>query len=331
VGEIATLVGRYYAMDRDNRWERLEKAFRLLRFTEGRREKEAPEKALARAYEQGETDEFVQPIVLDPSGAIRDGDSVIFFNFRPDRARQITRAFIDPNFDAFNRGSAPRVTFVSMAPYDDALPIPTAFAPDETLSLILGETFAKQDLKQLRIAETEKYAHVTYFFNNGREAPFANEDRVLIPSPRVATYDLKPEMSAYEVTAKAIARIESGQYDFVLLNYANPDMVGHTGVYEAAVKACEAVDICLGELVEATLRQNGELLITADHGNADIMRDARGEPHTAHTTSPGPLIYVGSRDLALADGGALCDVSPTMLALMGIPQPKEMTGRNLLT
>ncbi|MBI3461063.1 2,3-bisphosphoglycerate-independent phosphoglycerate mutase, partial [Candidatus Acetothermia bacterium] len=330
VGKIATIVGRYYAMDRDNRWERIEKAFRLVRFGEGRTEKGKPEEIVARAYERSETDEFVQPITLDPSGAIRDKDSVIFFNFRPDRARQITRTFIDKEFSAFDRGGTPRVTFVGMTPYEDDFLIPAAFASEEALPNIMSKVLTDHHLTQLRIAETEKYAHVTYFFNNGRETPFVGEDRKLIPSPKVPTYDLKPEMSAYELTREAVGRITSGQYDFVLLNYANPDMVGHTGVYEAAIKACEAVDVCLGKLVEATLAQQGELLLTADHGNADLMRDENGQPHTAHTTSPGPLIYVGPRSLQLANDGALCDVSPTMLALMGLPQPREMTGKNLL-
>ncbi len=330
VGRIATLIGRYYAMDRDQRWDRVEKAFRLLRYGEGRKEDRLPEEALASAYERGETDEFVQPIVLDPSGTIHDNDSVIFFNFRPDRARQLMRSFIAPDFAYFDRGTSPCVTFVGLTPYDDDFSIPTAFSSDEAIPNIMGQVLSDHQRTQLRIAETEKYAHVTYFFDNGREIPFEGEDRVLVPSPKVATYDLKPEMSAFAVTEEAIARIESGRYDFVLLNYANPDMVGHTGVYEAAVRACEAVDLCLGRLVNATLGQKGELLVTADHGNADLMRDANGLPHTAHTTSPGPLIYIGSRRLALTDGGALCDVAPTMLALMGLTQPYEMTGRSLL-
>jgi 2,3-bisphosphoglycerate-independent phosphoglycerate mutase len=330
VGQFATLIGRYYAMDRDNRWDRIEKAFRLLRCGAGRAETGPAEDAICRAYERGETDEFIEPIVLDPSGTIRDDDAVIFFNFRADRARQLTRALIAEKFSAFDRGPRPRLAFVSMAPYDDDFSIPVAFAADEPLPNILGKVLADHGLTQLRLAETEKYAHVTYFFNNGRETPFVGEERKLIPSPRVATYDLKPEMSAFEVTDAAVPAIASGQFDFVLINYANPDMVGHTGNYEAALQACEATDICLGRVVEATLAAGGELLITADHGNADIMRDERGHPHTAHTASPGPLIYVGSRECTLSEGGALGDLAPTLLALMGLPPPKEMTGRNLL-
>jgi 2,3-bisphosphoglycerate-independent phosphoglycerate mutase len=330
VGRIASLVGRYYAMDRDHRWERTEKAYRLLRFGEGRWETCSAEEAVLKAYERGETDEFIQPISLDKKGLVQDNDALIFFNFRPDRARQITHAFVDSDFSAFVRGATPKVFFVGMTPYDNSLALLTAFTPEEVMPNIFGEVLAQQRLRQLRMAETEKYAHVTYFFNNGREAPFENQDNLLLPSPKVATYDLKPEMSAIELTEAALVRIESAEYDFVLINYANPDMVGHTGVYEAALKACEAVDLCLGKLVEATLRANGELLITADHGNADTMRDENGHPHTAHTTSPGPLIYLGRRSLSLAEGGALCDVAPTMLALMGIAQPVEMRGRNLL-
>ncbi len=330
VGTIASLVGRYYAMDRDQRWERTEKTFRLLRFGEGLKEMCSPEEALLKAYARGETDEFVKPICLDAHGTIQDNDAAIFFNFRPDRARQITQAFIDPHFKSFSCGRPPNVFFIGMTPYDDTFSIPTAFATDKVLPNILGEVLFAHTKTQLRIAETEKYAHVTYIFNNGRERPYAGEDHVLIPSPKVPTYDLKPEMSADELTHEAIARIESAKYDFILINYANPDMVGHTGIYEAALTACEAVDLCLGKLVAATLHQKGELLITADHGNADMMRDEQGQPHTAHTTSPGPLIYVGPRTLTLAEGGALCDVAPTMLGLLGISQPPAMTGRNLI-
>jgi 2,3-bisphosphoglycerate-independent phosphoglycerate mutase len=329
-GQIATLMGRYWAMDRDNRWERTEKAYRALRFAEGLWDDGPPEAAVERAYQRGETDEFIKPIVLDPEGAIRDGDAVIFFNFRPDRARQLTRAFTEQNFAQFHRGPCPQIEFVTLTQYDPSFTVPAAFPSDETLKNIFGEVLSQAGLTQFRIAETEKYAHVTYFFNNGREQPFPGEERKLIPSPKVATYDLKPEMSAYEVTAEAIRQITSRRYDFVLINYANPDMVGHTGVFEAAVRAVEVVDESLGRVVEATRSVDGEVLITADHGNADIMRDEYGHPHTAHTHSPGPLIYVGPQRVKLSDGGALCDIAPTLLALMGLEHPKEMTGRSLI-
>ncbi len=329
-GQIATLMGRYWAMDRDNRWERTEKAYRALCFAEGFRDSSPPEVAVERAYERGETDEFIKPIVLDPEGAIRDGDAVIFFNFRPDRARQLTRAFSEKDLTQFHRGPCPQIELVTLTQYDQSFTVPAAFPGEEPLKNIFGEVLSAAGLTQLRIAETEKYAHVTYFFNNGREHPFPKEERKLVPSPKVATYDLKPEMSAYEVTDEAVHRITSRRYDFVLINYANPDMVGHTGVFEAAVKAVEAVDECLGRIVEATRSVGGELLITADHGNADIMRDAQGHPHTAHTHSPGPLIYIGPRKIQLAGGGALCDIAPTLLQLMGLEKPEEMTGRSLI-
>ncbi len=330
VGQIATIMGRYWAMDRDNRWERTERAYRALRFAEGHCDPGPPEDAVARAYQRGETDEFLQPIILDPEGAIRDGDAVIFFNFRPDRARQITRAFTEKDFAHFQRGPCPNIEFVTLTQYDQSFSVPAAFPTEEPLKNIFAEVLSRAGLTQFRIAETEKYAHVTYFFNNGREAPFPGEDRKLIPSPKVATYDLKPEMSAYAVTDEAIKRITSCRYDFVLINYANPDMVGHTGVFEAAVRAVEAVDESLGRVVEATLSVNGEILVTADHGNADIMRDEQGQPHTAHTHSPGPLIYIGPRAVKFSDGGALCDIAPTLLELMGLEHPQEMTGRSLI-
>ncbi len=329
-GTIATLTGRYWAMDRDQRWERSERAYRALRFAEGLYDAGPPESALQRAYARGQTDEFVEPIILNPAGAIRDGDAVIFFNFRADRARQLTRAFTEESFAHFPRGPRPQIGFVTMTPYDERLPLPTAFPADEPIEKIFGEVISAAGRTQFRLAETEKYAHVTYFFNNGRERPFPGEERALIPSPKVATYDLQPEMSAYAVTEEAVRVITSGRYDFILINYANPDMVGHTGVFTATVKAVETVDESLGRVVEAARAVDGEVLITADHGNADQMRDEAGRPHTAHTHSPGPLIYVGPRDINLREGGKLCDIAPTILALMNIPQPREMSGQNLL-
>ncbi len=329
-GQIATLMGRYWAMDRDNRWERTERAYRALRHAEGLKDHGPPEDAVERAYQRGETDEFISPIVLDPDGVIRDGDAVIFFNFRPDRARQLTRAFSEKDFAQFHRGPCPQLEFVTLTQYDQSFAVPAAFPGEEPLENILGEVLSRAGLTQFRLAETEKYAHVTYFFNNGRETPFPGEERKLIPSPKVPTYDVKPEMSAYEVTEEAVKAITSRRYDFVLINYANPDMVGHTGVWEAAVRAVEVVDECLGRVVEATRSVDGEVFITADHGNADIMRDEHGHPHTAHTHNPGPLIYVGPRKIKLSDGGALCDIAPTVLELMGLQRPQEMTGRSLV-
>lgn len=329
-GQIATLMGRYWAMDRDNRWDRTERAYRALRYGEGFLDHSPPEAAVECAYQRGEMDEFIQPIILDPQGMIRDGDAVIFFNFRPDRARQLTLAFTAEGFAHFNRGPRPKVEFVTLTQYDEHFSVPTAFPPEAPLKNIFGEVLSRSGLTQFRLAETEKYAHVTYFFNNGREEPFPGEERQLIPSPKVATYDLKPEMSAYEVTTEAVKQITSCRYDFILINYANPDMVGHTGVFQAAVKAVEAVDDCLGQIVEAARSVEGEVLVTADHGNADMMRDEQGRPHTAHTHSPGPLIYIGPRDLKFSDGGALCDIAPTLLHLMGLAQPPEMTGRSLI-
>jgi len=331
VGRIATLMGRYWAMDRDNRWERTEKAFRALREAHGLIEKNPAECAVERAYARGETDEFIKPIILDEDGRISDGDAVIFFNFRADRARQLTRAFIENSFDKFPRDGKPEIEFVSMTEYDDDFDTPVAFpSTHEVVRHTFGEVISEQGLKQLRIAETEKYAHVTYFFNNGHEEPFPGEDRRLIPSPKVATYDLKPEMSAFEVAEEAAKQISAKKHDFLLLNFANPDMVGHTGVFEAAVKAIESVDQALGTVMEAVLDVGGEALITADHGNAEIMKDKDGKPHTAHTSNPCPLIYVTERACELVDGGALCDIAPTMLKILDMKQPEEMRGRNLL-
>jgi 2,3-bisphosphoglycerate-independent phosphoglycerate mutase len=335
-GRVASLCGRYYAMDRDKRWERVEKAYRLYARGEGIAEAE-PAAAVAHAYERGETDEFVKPIFLsdgdeEPLGVIRDGDGVIFFNFRADRAREITRAFTDPQFDAFERGPRPALCgYVCMTLYDESFPLPTAFPPVH-LSGILGEVISRQGIRQLRIAETEKYAHVTYFFNGGEETPFEGEDRCLIPSPReVATYDLKPEMSAEAVAEETVRRLAGGNYGFVVLNFANMDMVGHTGVMAAALKACETVDRCLERVVDQVRRMGGVALVTADHGNSEKMIDENGQVHTAHTVNPVPFILVDDqRRQAILKPGKLGDIAPTVLALMGIPAPAEMTGTSLL-
>ncbi|CAG0965049.1 2,3-bisphosphoglycerate-independent phosphoglycerate mutase [Burkholderiales bacterium] len=332
---IASVTGRYYAMDRDQRWERVQPAFETL--VDGRALHTAPSAmaALDAAYARGETDEFVKPTAVPgPDGrpaTMDDGDVVVFMNFRADRARQITRALTDPAFDAFPRARAPALAaYVCLTRYGDEFArLPVAFGP-QTVDNGFGAWLAKHGKTQLRIAETEKYAHVTYFFNGGVEAVYPGEDRILVPSPRVATYDLKPEMSAYEVTDRLVAAIDGGTYDAIVCNYANGDMVGHTGVLAAAVRAVETLDACLGRVVEATLRAGGEVLITADHGNVEMMHDpSTGQPHTAHTLNIVPFVHVG-RPSAVAPGGALRDVAPTMLALMGLPQPPEMTGRTLV-
>ena len=329
VGSIATISGRYYAMDRDNRWERVQKAYDAM--VEGRGVQQPdPVKVMEDSYAAGVTDEFVVPAVCG-EGRIAPGDSVVFANFRPDRAREITRALVDPDFTGFARekGCFP-LYYVCMTQYDAAMPgVRVAFRP-QSLRNTFGEYISEKGLTQLRIAETEKYAHVTFFFNGGVEAPYAGEDRALIPSPKVATYDLKPEMSAYEVTDEVVARLESGKYDVVILNYANCDMVGHTGVYDAAVKAVEAVDACVGRVAEKVAELGGVLLITADHGNADQMTEPDGEPFTAHTTNPVPFVAVGSGAKALREGGRLADIAPTMLEILGLPQPPEMDGKSLL-
>ncbi|MBS1479459.1 MAG: 2,3-bisphosphoglycerate-independent phosphoglycerate mutase [Christensenellaceae bacterium] len=336
-GKIATVMGRYYAMDRDNRFERVEKAYAALVYGEGI-QAEDPEAAMQASYDAGVTDEFIIPVVITengaPVGTVRANDSVIFFNFRPDRAREITRAFILPEFDGFDRkkGFFP-LHYVCMTQYDKTFGtrVHVAFKP-EHLSNTFGAYISSMNKTQLRIAETEKYAHVTFFFNGGVEEPNPGEDRALIPSPKVATYDLKPEMSAYEVTAEAVKRIESGKYDVMILNFANPDMVGHTGVMEAAVKAVHAVDECAAEVVSAILKAEGRAIITADHGNCEQMVGPDGEPFTAHTTNPVPLILVDDmrKEAKLRTGGRLCDLAPTLLALMGLPVPEEMSGRSLL-
>jgi len=336
-GAIATVMGRYYAMDRDRRWERVEKAFDAIAYGKGEKAV-LPQAALEKSYEAGVTDEFVVPTVIvddqgNPKGKVKPGDVIIFYNFRADRAREITRAFTDREFSGFTRKKGdPGVHFACLTQYDVAIQAPVAFPP-LNLKNTLGEVLAGHGLSQLRIAETEKYAHVTFFFNGGVEEPNAGEDRILIPSPKVATYDLKPEMSAYEVTDAVLAEIKKEKYDVVVLNYANPDMVGHTGVLEAAVRALEVVDECLGRVVTAVLGKGGIALITSDHGNAEQMLEEGGEePHTAHTTNEVPLILAGEkyRGSLLREGGALEDLAPTVLEILGIPQPPEMTGRSLL-
>ncbi|MCI5526888.1 MAG: 2,3-bisphosphoglycerate-independent phosphoglycerate mutase [Oscillospiraceae bacterium] len=331
VGKIASVMGRYYAMDRDNRWERVEKAYAAMVYGEGETV-ECPVCAMEKSYAADVTDEFVVPVVCDKDGCIRENDSVIFFNFRPDRAREITRTLVDPDFAGFERrnGFFP-LYFVCMTQYDAAMPnVHVAFKP-QSLANTFGQYISDHGLTQLRIAETEKYAHVTFFFNGGVEAPCKNEDRALIASPKVATYDLKPEMSAYEVTDELLARLDSGKYDVVILNFANCDMVGHTGVFEAAVSAVEAVDTCLGKVVDKILSMGGRALITADHGNADQMYEPDGSPFTAHTTNPVPLLLVGDGTHTLKEGGRLADLAPTMLEMLGLPQPAEMDGKSLLT
>lgn len=335
VGKIATVMGRYYAMDRDNRWERVEKAYAAMVYGEGVQNPD-PVAAIRASYtqidEEGKniTDEFVLPTVCDKAGMVQPNDSVIFFNFRPDRARELTRTFVDPDFTGFTRknGFFP-LHYVCMTQYDATMPnVHVAFMP-QSLNDTLGEYLSKHNMTQLRIAETEKYAHVTFFFNGGVETVFPGEDRVLIPSPQVATYDLQPEMSAPEVTDAVVARVESGEYDVVILNFANCDMVGHTGIFEAAVKAVETVDACVGRVVAALKKVNGIMLLTADHGNADKMYEADGSPFTAHTTNPVPFL-VFNRPCTLREGGRLCDIAPTMLKILGLPQPESMTGESIM-
>ena len=332
VGKIATVSGRYYAMDRDNRWERVVKAYDAMVNGEGAK---APDPAamMRQSYADGVTDEFIVPAVVTEGAEVKSGDSVIFFNFRPDRARELTRTLVDPDFAGFERkkGFFP-LTYICMTQYDATMPnVEVAYAP-QSLANTFGEYISKNGLTQLRIAETEKYAHVTFFFNGGVEAPYPGEDRALIPSPKVATYDLQPEMSAYLVTDEVVKRIRSGKYDVIILNYANCDMVGHTGVFEAAVKAVEAVDTCLGRTLAAIEEMGGRAFVTADHGNADMMTDEEGNPFTAHTTNPVPFIAVGFPEgtKLLPHGGRLADIAPTMLQALGLPQPAEMTGRSML-
>lgn len=335
IGRIASVMGRYYAMDRDRRWERTRQAYRAMVLGEGLKARSAYT-AVKESYDREETDEFVLPTVIEgedgkPVAAVQDGDAIIFFNFRPDRARQITRAFVDDQFDGFERPrDRPGVFYVCMTQYDKTIEAPVAFRPQK-IANTLGEVLSRAGIKQLRLAETEKYAHVTFFFNGGVEAPNPGEERLLVPSPKVATYDEKPEMSALEVTDSLLEQLARDKYDVVIMNYANPDMVGHTGDLNAAVKAIEAVDRCLARAVEAVLAREGAVIITADHGNAEHMLDHRGEPHTAHTTDPVPFILVGN-DLAGVElrPGRLEDIAPTMLDLLGIKKPGEMTGQTLI-
>lgn len=329
VGKIATVIGRYYAMDRDNRWERVKQAYDAMVFGEGKHCNSAS-LAVETSYSEGVTDEFVVPTVCEKDAKIQENDSVVFFNFRPDRAREITRTLVDLDFKGFERknGLFP-ITFVCMTQYDATIPnVKVAFKP-QSLKNTFGEYISDKGLTQLRIAETEKYAHVTFFFNGGVEKNYKNEDRILVPSPKVATYDLQPEMSAYEVTDKVVESIKSGKYDVIILNYANCDMVGHTGVFEAAVKAVEAVDTCVGKVKDAMDSMNGVTIITADHGNADKMYDDNRKPFTAHTTNPVPFCVIGY-DCELEDGGKLADIAPTMLKILDIPKPEEMDGKSLI-
>ena len=334
VGKIASISGRYYAMDRDNRWERVELAYNAIVRGTGNTANSAME-ALEESYKNDKTDEFVVPTVIlengNPTATVKSGDSVVFFNFRPDRARELTRALTQKDFDGF-KAEKLDLTFVTMTQYDKTFEgVMIAFKP-QTLKNTLGEFVANKGLNQLRIAETEKYAHVTFFFNGGVEKPNENEDRALVASPKVATYDLKPEMSAYEVTDELLKRIDSGKYDMIILNYANPDMVGHTGVIPAAVKAVETVDECLGKVADKILEKDGSLFITADHGNAEVMIDPEtGAPFTAHTTDPVPFVWVSNdaKGKSLEDG-KLSDIAPTMLHEMGLKAPEEMTGHSLI-
>lgn len=329
VGQIATVMGRYYAMDRDNRWERVVKAYSAMVYGEGVKCAD-PVEAVAASYAEGVTDEFVVPTVIDGAAPIGANDSMIFYNFRPDRAREITRTFVDPDFSGFERkkGFFP-LTYVCMTQYDATMPnVQVAFKP-QSLDNTFGEYISNKGLTQLRIAETEKYAHVTFFFNGGVENTYENEDRILVASPKVATYDLQPEMSAYEVADKCAEAIKSGKYDVIILNFANCDMVGHTGVFDAAVKSVEAVDACVGKVTDAIAEMGGVSLITADHGNADKMFEDDGSPFTAHTTNPVPFCVIGY-PCQLREGGKLADIAPTMLQILGLEQPEEMTGKSLI-
>jgi 2,3-bisphosphoglycerate-independent phosphoglycerate mutase len=322
-------------MDRDKRWERTEQAYRLMRYGEGRKRHD-PVAAISESYSEGVTDEFVSPIVIvgdndEPVATIQDGDTVIFFNFRADRARQITRAFTEEDFTFFDRGPKPDIRFTCMTYYDRQFSLPVAFGPEHH-DQILADIFAQAGIRNLRIAETEKYAHVTFFFNGGVESPFPGEERILIPSSKVATYDLKPEMSAYEITDDVVKQIYGGGFDVVIMNYANADMVGHTGNLEATIKAIDVIDECLGRVVAATRAKSGTVIITADHGNAEQMIDpVTGQIFTAHTTNPVPVILIGNHRGRLREAGSLRDIAPTMLGILGLAKPEQMTGEDLRT
>src|SRR5437763_4870300 len=335
VGEIASLCGRYYAMDRDKRWDRIERAYKMLVNGEGERATD-PVAAIKQSYERGVTDEFVEPIVMmredgTPVGTIQDGDSVIFFNFRADRARQITSALAVPGFDGFPEANRPHTHFVCFAIYDKSYPLPVAFPPEQPRN-ILADVFAVSEVENYRMAETEKYAHVTYFFNGGAEREFPHEKRLLVPSPKVATYDLAPEMSAFKITDKFLRAIEERETDVFIVNFANPDMVGHTGKLDKTIEACQCVDTCLGWITKVMRTAKGTILLTSDHGNAELMIDPKtGEPHTAHTTNPVPFLLIDEAAIGveLRDEGTLEDVAPTMLGMLEIDKPVEMTGRDL--
>ena len=335
VGQIASVMGRYYAMDRDNRWDRVEKAYRAIAFGEGI-QAECPYDAVKASYEKEVYDEFVVPTVImrdgKPTATVNDGDSIIFFNFRPDRAREITRAFCADEFDGFDRGERKKVTYICFTEYDVTIPNKEVAFNKVEIKNTFGEFLASKGLKQARIAETEKYAHVTFFFNGGVEAPNPGEDRILVNSPKVATYDLKPEMSAYEVCDKLVEAIKSDKYDVIIINFANPDMVGHTGVESAAIKAVEAVDTCVGRAVEALKEVDGQMILCADHGNCEQLVDyTTGVPFTAHTTNPVPFILINyDPAYTLKDGGCLADLAPTLIDMMGLEKPVEMTGHSLL-
>ena len=331
IGKVATVEGRYYAMDRDNNWDRVEKAYAAMVYGEGNKA-DCPVCAIKNSYNDGVTDEFVVPCVIEGGAQVKPNDSIIFFNFRPDRARELTRTFCDDSFDGFDRGERVKTTFVCFTEYDATIENKMVAFVKESITNTFGQFLADNGLKQARIAETEKYAHVTFFFNGGVEEPNEGEDRILVKSPKVATYDLKPEMSAYEVCDKLVGAIKSENYDVIVINFANPDMVGHTGVQAAAIKAVEAVDECVGKAVEALKEVDGQMFICADHGNAEQLIDEEtGEPFTAHTTNPVPFILVNADPAyKLREGGCLADIAPTLIELMGMQQPEEMSGKSLL-
>ena len=327
---IASVSGRYYAMDRDHRWDRVHKVWDAIVVGRALQTADSAAAALEAAYARGENDEFVEPTVVANGATVRDGDAMVFMNFRADRARQLTAAFTSPQFDGFQASRPALSRFVCLTEYDARLPAPVAFGPED-LRNTLGQVLADRGLRQLRIAETEKYAHVTFFFSGGREQEYPGETRILVPSPKVATYDLQPEMSCPEVTARLVAAVGSGDFDVCICNIANPDMVGHSGKLEAAIQAVEAVDVAIGAVSDAVRRAGGALLVTADHGNVELMRDSdSGQPHTSHTVGPVPFVYQGVRPMTLRAGGSLRDVAPTILGLLGVEPPAEMTGRSLL-